>query len=174
MKFDPEAYGAGVAAVLALDAGGNRLMPLVAGACSCPFASPLIRAIREPAVAAGLWVYYSAFDEAHAVAQDLPTREGSYWHAILHRQEPDAWNSQYWFNRVGEHAIFPRLAEEAAGIARRYPGAGWKPPVRWDPSRFIECAEQARAESGSELEQLAREIQRAEWQLLFDYCARPR
>jgi hypothetical protein len=31
----------------------------------------------------------------------------------------------------------------------------------------------ARQNPGSQLERQAREVQRAEWQLLFDYCARP-
>src|SRR5688500_4990238 len=49
---------------------------------------------------AGLWLYHDFLDESHAISQDLHTVEGSYWHAIMHRREPDAWNSKYWFRRV--------------------------------------------------------------------------
>src|SRR5262249_50019461 len=36
MKFDPTAYGPVVAALLALDGDGERLMPLASGRCSSP------------------------------------------------------------------------------------------------------------------------------------------
>jgi hypothetical protein len=45
---------------------------------------------------------------------------------------------------------------------------------RWEPLEFIDLCEKARREPGSELEMVAREIQRAEWQLLFHYCAAPK
>src|SRR5437763_722978 len=38
---------------------------------------------------AALWLYFDFFEESHAISQDLHTVEGSYWHAILHRREPD-------------------------------------------------------------------------------------
>jgi hypothetical protein len=65
---------------------------------------------------AALWLYFSCFEECHSVAQELATQEGSYWHAILHRQEPDDWNAGYWFRRAGRHPVFVPLAEEAALI----------------------------------------------------------
>ena len=174
MQFDPAAYGSAVAELLALDNGGQRLMPLTSGACSSAEAASRLRgSTLPPAVRAGLWVYFSAFDEAHSIAQDLPTAEGSYWHAILHRQEPDASNSRFWFNQVGRHVIFDALAAAAREIASFYPEAGWKPPVAWDPSVFVRCCDAARRAPGSPLERMALEIQRAEWWLLFDHCARP-
>ena len=75
---------------------------------------------------AGLYLYLSCWDEAHTVAQAIETAEGSYWHAIVHRQEPDVSNSAYWFRRVGEHPIFPGLRERAAA-------AGMDVGARWDP-----------------------------------------
>src|SRR5687767_13390080 len=50
---------------------------------------------------AGLWLYFDFLDESHAISQDLDTAEGSYWHGILHRREPDYPNAKYWFRRVG-------------------------------------------------------------------------
>jgi hypothetical protein len=168
MKLD---YGAEVVAILALDGDGERLMPLAMERCSSPAALELLRATsadllfpgaRAPEGAlSGLYVYFSCFDEAHAIAQDIATAEGSYWHAIVHRQEPDAGNAAYWFRQVGAHLIFPALAR----------AAGQEAP--WDPFAFIDLCEQARRQPGSELEARARNIQRIEWQLLFDYCAHP-
>jgi hypothetical protein len=54
--------------------------------------------------------------------------------------------------------------------------AGSETPLRlgstWDPFAFIEYCETARNRPGSREERIAMEIQLAEWQLLFDYCAR--
>ena len=183
MNFDPALYGERVRTILALDGGGQRLMPLVARSCSLPkahsilgaeSASKLFPGSRAPVGAlAGLWLYFSCFEEAHAIAQDDASAEGSFWHAILHRQEPDASNSSYWFRRVGTHPIFPALAGEAAGIISRCPDAGFQAAAKWNPFEFIHFCEQAARQPGSAAEQAAIEIQRVEWQLLFDYCARP-
>jgi hypothetical protein len=172
LLFRAADYGPEVAAILALDGDGERLMPLVMERCSseaaarerlrAASAARLFAGARAPEAAlSGLYVYFSCFEEAHAIAQDIAKAEGSYWHAIVHRQEPDAGNAAYWFRRVGTHPIFPALACAAGQEGR------------WDPFAFIEMCEQARRQPGSELEARARAIQRVEWQLLFDYCARP-
>lgn len=183
MLFDPAAYGEEVMKILALDGGGYRLMPLVAGRCSSEEAREALRRVRArqlfpgarapEAALAGLWLYFSCLEEAHSIAQQLHTPEGSFWHGILHRQEPDAMNAAYWFRRTGRHAIFPSLLEAATAAAGRYPETGVSFGDSWDPFGFIELCEEARREAGSALEKLALEVQRAEWQLLFDYCARP-
>src|ERR1700743_2897247 len=41
------------------------------------------------------------WEQAHHIAQDIPTRDGSWVHAYLHRQEGDEWNANYWYNRAG-------------------------------------------------------------------------
>src|SRR5581483_7484640 len=113
MSFDPKLLSDEVTALLALDGNGNRLMPLAAGRCSSPqarerieqqSAGTLFPGARDPQAAlAGLYLYFSCLDEAHSVAQDVPSREGSFWHGILHRQEPDPANAAYWFRQVGKH-----------------------------------------------------------------------
>ncbi len=120
----------------------------------------------------GLWLYFSCFDACHALCQDLETPEGSFWHGILHRQEPDPANAAYWFRRVGLHPTFPEIHHAAAEILSRYK-VPWKSKDQWDPLAFVDFCEEARRQPGSDMEKAALEIQRAEWQSLFDYCARP-
>ncbi len=183
MEFDAALYGPRVASILALDGGGMRLMPLALGNCSNREAARKIEqasprelfpeAPHPEAAYAGLWLYFSCLDEAHRTAQQIHTPEGSFWHAIMHRQEPDPGNSAYWFRRTGRHPVFEPLHAAAAEILNRYPKVSFALGGQWDPFAFIDFVEAARRRPGSEEEKLALEVQRAEWQLLFDYCARP-
>jgi hypothetical protein len=162
--FDPRAYGDEIANLLALDGNGERLMPLVRAEGGSTQARALMKAAKiAPLLRAGLYLYFDCWNEAHETAQDIHTPEGSYWHAIVHRQEPDAANSGYWFRQAGAHAIFPELRTRAAEI-------GLPIGARWNPIAFIEYCE--RASKGSDEERIAQEVQRAEWQLLFAWCAR--
>lgn len=166
MQFNASLYGETVASILALDGSGERLMPLERGTCSSKEARGLLQRAnavelfpeaRAPEAAmCGLYLYFSCIDDAHNIAQSLETPEGSFWHGIVHRQEPDASNSSYWFRRAGKHAVFPALRDAAAEI-----GVDFGP--QWDPFAFIKLCE-----AGG---RGAIEAQRAEWQLLFDYCA---
>ena len=54
-----------------------------------------------PSSLAALWYAGKGdWEQAHNIAQDLPTREGSWVHAYLHRVEGDEWNANYWYNRA--------------------------------------------------------------------------
>jgi hypothetical protein len=50
------------------------------------------------------------WEQAHNIAQDIPTAEGSWVHAYLHRQEGDNGNARYWYNRAGR--TMPELSLE--------------------------------------------------------------
>jgi hypothetical protein len=180
MLFDSSRYGNEVQSLLSLDGDGHRLMALEAGACSSERARSLLKTkaardlfpqSRAPEAAlSGLWLYFGCFDESHTISQEISTAEGSYWHGIAHRQEPDPGNAAYWFRRVGNHSIFPPLRDAAAELTA---SAAVKLVLqdRWDPFAFIDFCEEARRRPGTDAERVALEIQRAEWQLLFDYCA---
>jgi hypothetical protein len=171
-----------VAEILALDEDGNRLMPLVSGGCSSEparsaleqqTASDLFQGAGAPEPAlGGLWLYFGCSDECHRIVQEIESADASFWHAIVHRQEPDPGNSSYWFRRVTGHQVYPKLQQAACGILERYPSADFQLEEKWNPFAFIDFCEQARRHPGSTSEHCAREIQRAEWQLLFDHCAR--
>ena len=123
--------------------------------------------IQPRSAYAGLLLFLGDWEGAHEVAQEIGTADGSYWHAIIHRQEPDPGNAGYWFRQVGKHAIFPGLQADAEEILQRYPGNRIKLPSAWNPTFFVDLCGSAR---GTALEPLAVAIQHAEWQHLFDWC----
>ena len=45
--------------------------------------------------------------ESHDIAQDIPTKTGSWIHALLHTIEGDLGNAGYWYAKAGEPAIEP-------------------------------------------------------------------
>ena len=122
---------------------------------------------------AGLLLMYDCMDESHEISQSIETTSGSYWHGILHRREPDYGNAKYWFRRVGRHPIFEPLAAAARELAaaEKVDRAAefLKEQRDWDPFRFVDLCEAA-AGGKSTSEALCREIQRAECELLFEYC----
>lgn len=123
---------------------------------------------------AGLLLYLGCWDEAHRISQDLATAEGNFWHGIVHRQEPDAWNSQYWFRRVGKHPVFGSIQADSLDILERYESKDIQLPAAWDPITFVDFCEAARQNPGSPVAKAAVELQHREWLRLFEWCARPK
>jgi hypothetical protein len=162
--FAPSKYGEDVARILALDGGGSRIMPLTIGECTSAEARRIIRISALPdVVRAGLFFYFNCWTDSHHVAQNIETPDGSYWHALIHRQEPDAFNAGYWFQRVGsQHAIYPAIRKFAATRGVNF-------GLIWDPKKFIDYC--LTAAPGSDEARKAQEVQLVEWQLLFDHCA---
>jgi hypothetical protein len=133
--------------------------------------SVLFPGARAPqAAVSGLLLLVGCWDESHELSQGIEFGEGSYWHAIAHRMEPDASNAGYWFRRIGEHHIFAELHRRASEILERR-DARWELKPAWDPLLFIKWCDEARQAAGSDKEHAALEIQRAEWNLLFEWCA---
>lgn len=121
---------------------------------------------------AGVWLYHDFLDQSHRISQAIGTPTGSYWHAILHRREPDSWNSKYWFERLGQHPVFPELCAAARALARselEWPEIRFLSEQRhWDPFGFVDLCENCRRGSVA-ADLLCRKIQLVEWQLLFQY-----
>ena len=160
----------------------DRVLPLTRdGSCNRDEAariqspSPLLlfpNARAPGAAVSAVLLLLGCWDESHALSQEIASSEGSYWHAIAHRLEPDSSNSAYWFRRVGKHPIFAELHRRASGILERSDLA-WKLKAAWDPFLFIDWCDEVRQIPGSDKEQAALEIQGAEWDLLFEWCALP-
>ena len=68
------------------------------------------------------WDKKGDWDHAHAIAQEIPTTQGSAVHAYLHREEGVLWNADYWYARAGRQrpdisleAEWEQLVEEMLG-----------------------------------------------------------
>ncbi len=130
------------------------------------------------AVLAGLWLLHGDCDASHRQSQSIEDegrhRYGNFWHAIMHREEPDYGNSKYWFRRVGQSGFLAELAKRAdeliaadgSDAARR-----WRSklglPGRWDPFAFVDWCEAAAREADVSQAELIRRIQFIEMHLLL-------
>lgn len=120
----------------------------------------------------GLLLRLNRWADSHELSQGLKTVEGSYWHGIAHRLEPDYRNASYWFRRVGRHPIFPALRTAAAGILGGR-STRWTLKQEWDPFLFVQWCEEANRGGDTSKLEAASAIQTAEWELLFKWCAAP-
>ena len=116
------------------------------------------------ACVSGLWLKHDFLDRSHDISQSIVSVTGSFWHGIMHRREGDFGNAKYWFRKVGDHPIFPKIAAAAHTIDPNQ----FVDSRRWDPYGFVDrCADAADQEVP---DALLNEIANAEWGLLFAYC----
>ncbi len=168
-RFDPAKYGPMVAALLAesrlADLGPGTPEPEVHVELRrfdprTDLGDPVTDRDAASACHAGLWLYFNYLDESHTISQDVSRAEGSFWHAIMHRREPDPWNSKYWWRQVGSHRVLEQLREQSPALGYTFTTA----------EAFVDFCDQVRG-SGND-EELAKRVQLLEWQLLFDHCHR--
>jgi hypothetical protein len=119
------------------------------------------------ALKAGLLLLADHMEDSHALSQDLDTPEGSYWHGILHRREPDYGNARYWFRALGNHPLFDELGA-VPPVGKEADPAG----ARWDPFRFIDLCEQCIRGGREDLRERLEELQEREIVLLLAHCHR--
>jgi hypothetical protein len=130
------------------------------------------------ALAAGLWQMNDELERSHELAQSVEGagrhRSGDYWHAIMHRREPDDSNAKYWVRHVGRHPIHEALAREADRIlssAGDVPHADrWRTALAgggWSGAAFVDLCSEARRRGPPSLSRTAGRIQLTEMVLLL-------
>lgn len=130
------------------------------------------------AVLAGLWLLHGDADASHRQSQSIEDegrhRCGNFWHAIMHRQEPDYGNSKYWFRRVGQCGFLAELAQRADELIAADGSDGsqrWRTklglPRGWDSFAFVDWCEAAALASDVSQTELIRRIQFLEMHLLL-------
>jgi hypothetical protein len=134
--------------------------------------------IDVTALRAGLLLLHDFIDESHQQSQSIEGQGvhqlGDYWHAILHRREPDYANAKYWFRQFGPQPVFDELAHRADAILRSCasPHADrWRTklgcPADWNPFAFVDLCQSCESGHAPDLTTAARQIQFAEMLLLF-------
>ena len=116
----------------------------------------------------GIWLGFNFLNKSHDLSQNLKSQSGSYWHAIMHRREPDYSNSAYWFKRVGDHPLFKDIAEAIADTVKEASPALQALAKNFDPYAFNDICEAAY--TGNQDTAICEAIQLIEWKLLFNYC----
>ncbi len=120
---------------------------------------------------AGLLLIHDFLEESHQLSQSIEGKvNGDYWHAIMHRREPDYSNSKYWFRRVGDHPIFPQLYDHASVIVESDMSHQLLASGKWSPFDFVDFCESCAYDPDSKEAVIARRIQWVEMILLMQYC----
>ena len=133
-------------------------------------------AIRDPimarAVRSGLLLRADLNDESHTVSQGLSIPEGSYWHGIMHRREPDYSNSKYWFRHVGAHPLFAELADRVPAVSSDEPIFSRLVVNRaWDPFAFVDLCASCEQGPHEDLREQLENLQAIEIDALLAYCS---
>ena len=132
---------------------------------------------EQAALARGaVLLWHDHHDAAHRIAQDIPSRDGSWLHGILHRREPDYSNAAYWYQRVGAHAAFGELARRVAMLVGEAGDAELKRALFrsgvWNARAFIDACERCSARpTGDPQRRLLEKIQAAEWEVFLGHLA---
>jgi hypothetical protein len=130
-------------------------------------------------VRAGLYLIHDYVDDAHQLAQaadDVGSNTtASYWHAIVHRREPDYDNARYWFRRIASHAVFDLIARD---VSEFWNDSEFRSRLscdrlldshgRWDAMAFVDLCQEC-GKDWSDRAQAAARLQEIEMRRLLEY-----
>ena len=126
-------------------------------------------------VRSGLLLWNDALDSSHEIVQNIGTKTGNYWHAIMHRRESDYSNAKYWFGRVGKHPIYFQLLCYAQELSQTDQLAEYTKILEsndeWNPAQFVDWR-QAATNSEDNKKTFLEQIQLKELQLLIDFSCK--
>jgi hypothetical protein len=126
---------------------------------------------------ASLFLLFDCFEQSHQIAQEQEGFFGNWLHAMVHRREPDAENSKYWYQRVRPpEGVFPEIGKRVLSLMEENRVGelaklrkGIEASKQWEPKIFVDLTTQFG--QGTPLDppvrQLA-EVQRTEWQVLWE------
>ena len=130
----------------------------------------------KPLAQGALYLYFDCFEEAHTIANDHEgSAQGNWIHAILHRREPDAGNSRYWYARVNiPKKVSETIAQEALGILKveskglESLAQKLEKSKQWEPEVFVGLCDQYRKKDPSTPGYgVLAKVQQAEWRGLL-------
>jgi hypothetical protein len=137
-------------------------------------AAPGGSSVAANAMLAGLWLWHDGLEESHTISQGLHSATGSFWHAIMHRREGDFSNSKYWYARCQGHPALAVLANQAGSIVNSQPADNALLRIvasGWNPLAFVDLVESVYQKPESSLHRVAVDLQRLEWNVLFQVCS---
>jgi hypothetical protein len=155
--------------------GGTLAINAIDAHLNLAFKETRINSATQDLLRGGLYLWHDHLAEAHAIAQEIETADGSLLHAIMHRREPDYPNAKYWFRRAGSHPSFLALAAQAAEVLNRVPETDLQsrllPNKTWDPFAFVDEVEDVQRGEFRSRVPLLEEIQKLEMQCFLENIA---
>lgn len=164
---------------LVVTSGGNPVAkPLLAQlTAQTVLAGPVTNDHAALAVLSGLWLWQDWIHESHALSQDIDSPTGSLWHAVMHRREGDFNNAKYWYGKSRNHPALAAMAKAGVALINDAPAADENARLivrgGWDPYALTDFVESVYDSPDHHPPvALARELQKLEFQILFDFTVK--